>query len=171
MSSQTLKTYLSSRPTSVPSAAELARTHGVDTKTATRILKSYHYVAPQTWGEGWTYVPPNAPKPEQDPVLLLTMALSNNYLLAIPPVADLEAFVPTEYFPRPEDTDEPFPLDSKEHYVNTMLALLDADDSNALRMLLISLTRIVQGGILPIRGQISARGITPLTLTPKADTQ
>lgn len=64
MSTQSLKNYLLTRPTSIGSASALARTYGVDVKSATRILRSCGYALVETpQGQLWQHSPLSDPAP------------------------------------------------------------------------------------------------------------
>lgn len=168
MTTHSLRTYLATHPSPTPSAAELARQHQIDTKSATRILREFDYTPqPSSEGSGWKYNP-SSDKAAKDPLTLLTMSLANGHLLYIPQDLTLSALhkVPlTPYTTDPEDPEHSKLSEAQEHW-NAILSTLPTQlyTTDVQRYLLFGLRLLLESGKLPIRAQITHSGIEPFTL-------
>ena len=163
MTTHSLRTYLASHPSPTPSAAELARQHQIDTKSATRILREFDYTQqPPQEGSGWKYNP-SSDKAAKDPLTLLTMSLANGHLLYIPSSLTDSALhkVPLT----PYDPEQAKLSEAQEHWnaiIQTLPSPLHTTDVQ--RYLLFGLRLLLESGKLPIRAQITQSGIEPFTL-------
>ncbi len=167
MTTHSLRTYLATHPSPTPSAAELARQHQIDTKSATRILREFDYTQQLTSeGSGWKYNP-DPSQSAKDPLTLLTMSLANGHLLYIPSSLTDSALhkVPlTPYVTDPEDPTSSL-SEAQEHWNAIIASAPDSMDTiQAMRYLLFGLRLLLESGKLPIRAQITHSGIEPYTL-------
>lgn len=168
VTTHSLRTYLATHPLTTPSAAELARQHQIDTKSATRILREFDYTPqPSSEGSGWKYNP-DPTSVAKDPLTLLTMSLANGHLVYIPQDLTLSALhkVPlTPYTTDPEDPTSSL-SEAQEHW-NAILATLPSPITtvDVQRYLLFGLRLLMEYGKLPIRAQITHKGIEPFTFT------
>ena len=162
MTTHSLRAYLATHPSPTPSAAELARQHQIDTKSATRILREFDYTqqSPQE-GVGWKYNP-SSDKAAKDPLTLLTMSLANGHLLYIPSSLTDSALhkVPLSHI------DQPQPLSEAQQHWNAIIASApdSMDTLDVQRYLLFGLRLLLESGKLPIRAQITLNGVEEFTL-------
>lgn len=168
VTTHSLRTYLASHPLTTPSAAELARQHQIDTKSATRILREFDYTQQLTSeGSGWKYNP-DPSQSAKDPLTLLTMSLANGHLLYIPSSLTDSALhkVPlTPYVTDPEDPEQAKLSEAQEHWNAILNSAPDSMDTiQAMRYLLFGLRLLVEGGKLPIRAHITHSGLEPYSL-------
>lgn len=168
VTTHSLRTYLATHPLTTPSAAELARQHQIDTKSATRILREFDYTQQLTSeGSGWKYSP-DPQHAAKDPLTLLTMSLANGHLLYIPSsltdsVLHKVPFAP--YTTDPEDPERSKLTEAQEHW-NAVLSTLPSPITtvDVQRYILLGLRLLLESGKLPIRAQITQSGIEPFTL-------
>ena len=164
MTTQSLRVFLGSKPALVASAAELARQHAVDTKTATRLLKQHDYALVPERG-GWVYSPLSSPQSsalahDSHTCSLLVTALSNNYLLTVDPerldsveshLADSERVATSET------------LAAKlMRFINKLPSAETDLDELARILVLVGLTIARMRDTLPFRAQLTAKGFQPL---------
>lgn len=163
VTTHSLRTYLASHPSPTPSAAELARQHQIDTKSATRILREFDYTQQLTSeGSGWKYNP-SSDKAAKDPLTLLTMSLANGHLLYIPSSLTDSALhkVPLT----PYDPEQAKLSEAQQHWNAILNSAPDSMDTvQAMRYLLFGLRLLLESGKLPIRAQITPSGLEPFTL-------
>ena len=139
MTVESLKAYLSSRPLSITSAPDLARSHSVDPKTVTRYLSSIGYERSPN-GREWIYNVVN----DNMPV--------DYYDLHMVGISAVTATVVDEKL-------DHLPTDS------TLKQFFDSDPTGAdlLAMALACLSKLQQAHQLPVRSEITTKGFKPLT--------
>lgn len=169
MTTQTLRAYLNSRPLTVPSGPDLARQHSVDPKTVTKLLQDAGYVREPHPSHAWRL--PNVHTHAVESNLLdsfIKLATSSNYLLSIPQSINdsvLHKVPLTPYTTDPEDPERSKLTEAQEHW-NAVLATVPQDLAltDIQRYLLFGLRLLMEYGKLPIRAQITHKGLEPFTV-------
>lgn len=169
MTTQTLRAYLNSRPLTIASAPSLARDHTVDPKTVARLLTEAGYVRDPHPAHSWHLGNVTTVAVESNLLdSFIKLATSSNYLISIPQDLTLSALhkVPlTPYTTDPEDPEHSKLTEAQEHW-NAVLSTLPSPITtvDVQRYILLGLRLLMEYGKLPIRAQITHKGLEPFTV-------